>query len=121
MSRLQRDLTDSTVLRNTGVPLAHTVIAFRSILKGLGKLVINLDAIDRDLEGNWAVIAEGVQTILRREMYPEPYEALKELTRTGKPVTREAMMEFIDGLKVADRVKEELRSLSPRTYTGMFF
>ncbi|MDR1671417.1 MAG: adenylosuccinate lyase [Alistipes sp.] len=121
VSRLQRDLTDSTVLRNTGVPLAHTVIAFRSILKGLGKLVINLDAIDRDLDANWAVIAEGIQTILRREMYPSPYEALKSLTRTGKPITREAMMEFIDGLRVDDKVKTELRALSPRTYTGMFF
>ncbi|MDR2883425.1 MAG: adenylosuccinate lyase [Alistipes sp.] len=121
VSRLQRDLTDSTVLRNTGVPLAHTVIAFRSILRGLGKLVINLDAIDRDLEGNWAVIAEGVQTILRREMYPEPYEALKALTRTGKPIGREEMMAFIEGLDVGEKVKEELRALSPRTYTGIFF
>jgi adenylosuccinate lyase len=121
VSRLQRDLTDSTVLRNTGVPLAHTVIAFRSILKGLNKLVINLDAIDHDLDANWAVIAEGVQTILRREMYPSPYEALKALTRTGKPITREAMAEFIDGLSVSDEVKAELHALSPRTYTGMMF
>jgi adenylosuccinate lyase len=97
------------------------VIAFRSILKGLGKLVINIDAIDRDLDGNWAVIAEGIQTILRREMYPSPYEALKALTRTGKPITREAMQEFIDGLAVSDSVKAELHALSPRTYTGMFF
>jgi adenylosuccinate lyase len=97
------------------------VIAFRSILKGLGKLVLNLDAIDRDLDDNWAVIAEGIQTILRREMYPSPYEALKALTRTGKRITREAMTEFIDGLDVSDKVKEELRALSPRTYTGMMF
>ncbi len=121
VSRLQRDLTDSTVLRNTGVPLAHTVIAFKAILKGLDKLIINLDAIDHDLDSNWAVIAEGIQTILRREMYPAPYEALKALTRTGKPVTKEAMMAFIDGLDVNDKVKAELRTLSPRTYTGMFF
>jgi adenylosuccinate lyase len=121
VSRLQRDLTDSTVLRNTGVPLAHTVIAFRSILKGLGKLVLNPAAIDRDLEGNWAVIAEGIQTILRREMYPEPYEALKALTRTGKPIGREEMRAFIEELNVSEAVKEELRALSPRTYTGMFF
>ncbi len=121
VSRLQRDLTDSTVLRNTGVPLAHTVIAFKSILKGIGKLIINVEAIDRDLESNWAVIAEGVQTILRREMYPEPYEALKALTRTGKPITREAMTEFIDGLDVSEKVKTELRALSPKTYTGMMF
>ncbi len=121
VSRLQRDLTDSTVLRNTGVPLAHTVIAFRSILKGLGKLVINLDAIDHDLDANWAVIAEGVQTILRREMYPEPYEALKALTRTGKPVGREEMKAFIEGLEVSEAVKEELRALTPRTYVGMMF
>ncbi|MDR2890114.1 MAG: adenylosuccinate lyase [Alistipes sp.] len=121
VSRLQRDLTDSTVLRNAGVPLAHTVIAFRSVLKGLGKLVLNVDAIDRDLDANWAVVAEGVQTILRREMYPAPYEALKALTRTGKPIGREEMAEFIDGLDVSDAVKEELRALSPRTYTGIMF
>jgi adenylosuccinate lyase len=121
VSRLQRDLTDSTVLRNTGVPLAHTVIAFRSILKGLGKLVLNVDAIDRDLDDNWAVIAEGIQTILRREMYPSPYEALKALTRTGKRITHETMTEFIDGLDVPENVKKELRALSPRTYTGMHF
>ena len=121
ISRLQRDLTDSTVLRNTGVPMAHTVIAFKSILKGLSKLIINTEAIDHDLDSNWAVIAEGIQTILRREFYPSPYEALKSLTRTNRPITREDIMEFIDGLDVSDRVKEELRALSPRTYTGMIF
>ncbi len=121
ISRLQRDLTDSTVLRNTGVPMAHTVIAFKSILKGLSKLIINTEAIDRDLDSNWAVIAEGIQTILRRELYPSPYEALKSLTRTNRPITREDIMEFIDGLNVSEKVKNELRALSPRTYTGMIF
>lgn len=119
VSRLQRDLTDSTVLRNTGVPIAHTVIAFRSIMKGLGKLIINPDAIDRDLEKNWAVVAEGIQTILRRENYPSPYEALKALTRTNKPITKETIREFIDTLDVSESVKDELRKLSPQTYTGI--
>jgi adenylosuccinate lyase len=121
VSRLQRDLTDSTVLRNTGVPIAHTVIAYRSILKGLGKLIINRPAIERDLEENWAVVAEGIQTILRREMYPSPYEALKALTRTGGHITREVIREFIDGLEVSESVKAELRALSPSTYTGITF
>ncbi len=121
VSRLQRDLTDSTVLRNTGVPIAHTVVAFRSILKGLGKLVLNREVIERDLDANWAVVAEGIQTILRREMYPEPYEALKGLTRTGKAVSREDIAAFIDGLDVADSVKAELRALSPRSYVGIVF
>lgn len=121
VSRLQRDLTDSTVLRNTGVPLAHTVVAFKSILKGLNKLIINTEAIDRDLDNNWAVVAEGIQTILRRENYPSPYEALKALTRTGKAIGREEIAEFIDGLDVAEAVKTELRALSPRTYTGITF
>lgn len=120
VSRLQRDLTDSTVLRNTGVPIAHTIIAFRSIMKGLDKLIINPDAIDRDLENNWAVVAEGIQTILRRENYPSPYEALKALTRTNKPITKETMREFIDTLDVSDSVKKELRRLSPQTYTGIY-
>ncbi len=121
ISRLQRDLTDSTVLRNTGVPMAHTVIAFKSILKGLSKLIINTEAIDHDLDSNWAVIAEGLQTILRREFYPSPYEALKSLTRTNRPITKEDIMAFIDGLDVSEKVKDELRALSPRTYTGMVF
>ncbi len=120
VSRLQRDLTDSTVLRNIGVPLGHTVIAFRAMLRGLDKLIINPDAIERDLEANWAVVAEGVQTILRRENYPSPYEALKALTRTGKPINKETIRDFIDGLEVSESVKEELRRLSPQTYTGVF-
>ncbi|MDR0907949.1 MAG: adenylosuccinate lyase [Rikenellaceae bacterium] len=121
VSRLQRDLTDSTVLRNTGVPVAHTVIAMKSILKGLGKLIINRPAIERDLDDNWAVVAEGIQTILRRDGYPSPYEALKALTRTGGHITSEVITEFIDGLNVSESVKEELRAISPATYTGMDF
>lgn len=120
ISRLQRDLTDSTVLRNIGVPIGHTVIAFRSILKGLDKLIINPEAIDRDLEQNWAVVAEGIQTILRRENYPSPYEALKTLTRTNRAITREDIKEFIDSLNVARDVKEELHKLTPQTYTGVY-
>lgn len=120
VSRLQRDLTDSTVLRNVGVPLAHTVIAFRSLEKGLDKLIVNTEAIDGDLERNWAVVAEGIQTILRRENYPNPYEALKALTRTNRAVTREDIRAFIDALDVSEKVKEELRALTPRTYTGIF-
>lgn len=121
ISRLQRDLTDSTTLRNAGVPLAHTVIAFKSLMKGLDKLVINLDIIERDLDSNWAVVAEGIQTILRREHYPEPYEALKALTRTNRLITQEVITEFIDSLDVSDSLKEELHNLSPKTYTGIRF
>ena len=121
VSRLQRDLTDSTVLRNIGVPMAHTIIAFRSILKGLNKLLLNEKAIDADLESNWAVVAEGIQTVLRRENYPNPYEALKALTRTGEAISRDDIRAFIDGLDVDERVKVELRALSPRTYTGVKF
>jgi adenylosuccinate lyase len=120
VSRLQRDLTDSTVLRNIGVPMGHTVIALRAMLRGLEKLIINPDAIERDLEANWAVVAEGIQTILRRENYPSPYEALKALTRTGRPVTREDIRVFIDSLDVPHGVKEELRKLTPQTYTGVY-
>ena len=112
ISRLQRDLTDSTVLRNVGVPMAHTIVSFQSILKGLNKLI-------GDLEHNWAVVAEGIQTILRRESYPNPYEALKALTRTNKAITHEDIALFIDGLDVSESVKEELRRLSPQTYTGI--
>ena len=119
VSRLQRDLTDSTVLRNIGVPIAHTVIAIRSLQKGIGKLLLNKEAIDRDLENNWAVVAEGIQTILRREGYPNPYEALKALTRTNEQVNAETMVEFIDNLDVSKDVKEELKLLSPQTYTGI--
>lgn len=120
VSRLQRDLTDSTVLRNMGVPIAHTVIAFKSIMKGLSKLIINPEAINNDLENNWAVVAEGIQTILRRENYPAPYEALKALTRTNRPITKADIKEFITNLDVSHSVKEELRRLSPQTYTGIY-
>ena len=120
VSRLQRDLTDSTVLRNIGVPVAHTLIAVSSLMKGLGKLIINREAIDRDLDDNWAVVAEGIQTILRREKYPNPYEALKALTRTNKGITQADIAAFIDGLDVPEPVKQELRALTPPTYIGIF-
>ncbi len=119
VSRLQRDLTDSTVLRNIGVPLAHTIIAIKSLQKGLSKLLLNQSAIDRDLEDNWAVVAEAIQTILRRESYPNPYEALKELTRTNTVITAKSIAEFIETLEVSEAVKEELRSISPQSYTGV--
>ena len=119
ISRLQRDLTDSTVLRNVGVPMAHTIVSFQSILKGLNKLIVNQEKILGDLEHNWAVVAEGIQTILRRESYPNPYEALKALTRTNKAITHEDIALFIDGLDVSESVKEELRRLSPQPYTGI--
>lgn len=118
VSRLQRDLTDSTVLRNVGVPMAHTVIAVESTLKGLSKLILNQPAIDRDLDSMWSVVAEGIQTILRREGYPHPYETLKQLTRTNAKVTAESISAFIDTLAVSPEVKAELRRLSPHTYTG---
>ena len=119
VSRLQRDLTDSTVLRNIGVPFGHSLIAFESILKGLGKLLLNREAIDRDLENNWAVVAEAIQTVLRREAYPNPYEALKALTRTGGHISQESIAAFIDSLDVNDRVKEELHAITPMNYTGI--
>ncbi|EAR14444.1 adenylosuccinate lyase [Robiginitalea biformata] len=119
VSRLQRDLTDSTVLRNIGVPLAHTLIAFRATLKGLGKLLLNAPRIAADLEANWAVVAEAIQTILRREGYPNPYEALKGLTRTNQAITAETMSEFIDTLEVSEGVKKELRAIRPENYTGV--
>jgi adenylosuccinate lyase len=119
ISRLQRDLTDSTVLRNVGVPFAHTMIATQSILKGLNKLLLNETAIYRDLDDNWAVVAEGIQTILRRESYPNPYEALKELTRTNEAITEISIREFIKTLDVSESVKEELRRITPRDYTGV--
>ncbi len=118
VSRLQRDLTDSTVLRNVGVPMAHMMIAIASTLKGLGKLLLNETAINRDLDGMWNVVAEGIQTILRREGYPKPYETLKELTRVNTTVTAESIAAFIDTLNVSAEVKEELHRLSPHTYTG---
>lgn len=119
VSRLQRDLTDSTVLRNVGVPMGHMVISIQSTLKGLRKLLLNKDAIYRDLDNCWAVCAEGIQTILRREAYPHPYEALKALTRTNSAITAESISNFIDTLEVSDKVKEELRAITPHTYTGM--
>ena len=119
VSRLQRDLTDSTVIRNIGVPLAHGFIALKSTTKGLDKLLLNNEAIERDLENNWAVVAEGIQTILRREGYPKPYEALKGLTRTNRHITRELISEFIDGLAVNDQVKQELKAITPQSYTGI--
>jgi adenylosuccinate lyase len=118
ISRLQRDLTDSTVTRNLGVPLAHTVIALKSLLKGLGKLTLNAEALQADLEANWAVVAEGIQTVLRREGHPRAFEALKALTRTHGPVTRETIRAFIAGLDVAPEVKAELGRLTPQGYTG---
>jgi len=118
VSRLQRDLTDSTVLRNIGVPFGHTILAFRSIHKGLGKLVLNEPAIHADLERNWAVVAEAIQTVLRRENYPSPYEALKELTR-GQEINEKAIRAFIDGLKISKSLKKELHAITPWNYTGV--
>ncbi len=118
VSRLQRDLTDSTVLRNVGVPVAHQVIALNSLKKGLGKLILNEEAIEADLERNWAVVAEAIQTILRRENYPNPYETLKALTRTGSVINHQTISDFIDRLDIREEVKEELRAITPMTYTG---
>lgn len=119
VSRLQRDLTDSTVLRNIGVPFAHTLIAFKSIEKGLSNLIVNDSKIYEDLENNWAVVSEAIQTILRRENYPNPYEALKDLTRGKKQIDKTAIHSFIDSLKVADGIKKELKKISPQNYTGI--
>jgi adenylosuccinate lyase len=119
LSRLQRDLTDSTVLRNTGVPLAHTVIAIQSSLKGLRKLLLNETAIYKELDNCWNVVAEAIQTILRREGYPNPYETLKELTRTNQPITETSIKEFIKNLDINEQVKNELRMITPHTYTGV--
>jgi len=118
VSRLQRDLTDSTVLRNIGVPMAHTMIAFRSIMKGLGKLIVNEAAINADLERNWAVVAEAIQTVLRREGFEKPYEALKALTRTNEAITQDSIHNFIAGLNVSPQVKEELMEITPFSFTG---
>jgi adenylosuccinate lyase len=118
VSRLQRDLTDSTVTRNIGVPMAHTLIALKSLKRGLDKLIINESKIADDLENNWAVVAEAIQTILRRENYPDPYNALKALTRTHQVITKESIQEFIESLKVNEAVKEELRNITPQNYTG---
>ena len=119
VSRLQRDLTDSTVLRNIGVPVAHTLIAIKSTLRGLNKLLLNESTIAEDLEDNWAVVAEAIQTILRREAYPNPYEALKELTRTNHRVSAETISEFVETLQVSDSVKEEIKRITPANYTGI--
>lgn len=119
VSRLQRDLTDSTVTRNIGVPVAHSLIAIRSLEKGIGKLILNEERVSADLENNWAVVAEGIQTVLRREGFPKPYEALKALTRTGGHITREAISTFIDTLPVSDDVKAELHAITPHNYTGI--
>ena len=119
LSRLQRDLTDSTVLRNIGVPMAHTLIALKSTVRGLKKLLLNREVIQSDLEANWAVVAEAIQTILRREGYPNPYEALKELTRTNHQVNQATIAEFVDNLDISENVKQELKSISPSNYTGL--
>ena len=119
ISRLQRDLTDSTVLRNVGVPLGHTLIAFKSTVKGLGKLLLNEPKFAQDLENNWAVVAEAIQTILRRESYPNPYEALKGLTRTNEAITQSSISNFIDTLEVSDAIKTELKAITPSNYTGI--
>jgi adenylosuccinate lyase len=118
ISRLQRDLTDSTVLRNIGVPIGHTLVAFNSMMKGLNKLIVNPDKINSDLDSNWAVIAEAIQTILRREGYHKPYEALADLTRTNQKITREDMQNFIENLDISDTLKTELKSVTPFNYTG---
>jgi adenylosuccinate lyase len=119
VSRLQRDLTDSTVLRNVGVPMAHSLIAIKSTLKGLGKLLLHEDSIKSDLDNCWAVVAEGIQTILRREGYPNPYETLKNLTRTNSTITEDSIHDFIKTLDVSEEVKKELMNISPSNYTGM--
>jgi adenylosuccinate lyase len=119
VSRLQRDLTDSTVIRNTGVPLAHSMIAFRSLLKGIDKLILNEEKMAQDLDENWAVISEAIQTILRRENYPDPFEALKELTRGNAKINRQKLHKFIDGLKISAQVKNELKKITPENYTGL--
>ena len=119
ISRLQRDLTDSTVLRNVGVPFGHTLIGFTSTLKGLNKLLLNKEKFEQDLENNWAVVAEAIQTILRREAYPNPYEALKGLTRTNEKITQKSIADFIDTLAVYDAIKKELKVITPANFTGI--
>jgi adenylosuccinate lyase len=119
ISRLQRDLTDSTVLRNVGVPFGHTIIGFKSTLKGLDKLLLNTPKFAQDLENNWAVVAEAIQTILRREGYPNPYEALKGLTRTNDTINEQSISKFIDTLDVSEAIKTELKAINPSNYTGI--
>jgi adenylosuccinate lyase len=120
VSRLQRDLTDSTVLRNVGVPFGHTILAFKSVSKGMDKLILNEAKLHEDLENNWAVVAEAIQTVLRRENYPQPYEALKALTRGGEQITQKTMHKFIDGLKISATLKKELKAITPHNYTGIW-
>ena len=119
ISRLQRDLTDSTVLRNVGVPFSHTTIAISSTIKGINKLIVNKTKIDSDLNENWAVIAEAIQTVLRREGFPNPYEALKELTRINSEINKKTIHEFIDSLEIDNKIKNELKEISPSNYTGI--
>jgi adenylosuccinate lyase len=119
ISRLQRDLTDSTVLRNIGVPFAHTILALKSIDKGLDKLVLNREKLNQDLDENWAVVAEAIQTVLRRENYPKPFETLKDLTRGKGNINRQSIHRFIDKLKVTAAVKKELKAITPHNYTGL--
>ena len=119
ISRLQRDLTDSTVLRNIGVPIAHTIIGINSTIKGINKLLVNSDKINEDLENNWIVIAEGIQNILRKEGYPNPYEALKGLTRTNQSINKLSIGNFIERLEISDEIKKELIAITPSNYTGI--
>jgi adenylosuccinate lyase len=119
ISRLQRDLTDSTVIRNAGVPFAHIVIAFKSMIKGLDKLLLNKDAITNELNNQWAVVAEAIQTVLRRENYPKPYETLKELTRVNEGITEQSIHNFIDSLNLNEIIKNELKAITPQNYTGI--
>jgi len=119
VSRLQRDLTDSTVIRNIGVPMAHSLIAWKSLLKGMNKLILNEQKLKKDLDDNWAVVSEAIQTILRRENYPNPYEALKALTRGNDGITQSTMIRFIDGLKISKKLKDELKSITPENYIGI--
>jgi adenylosuccinate lyase len=120
ISRLQRDLTDSTVLRNIGVPLAHLLLSLKSTMRGLDKLILNEEKLKNDLENNWAVVAEAIQTILRRENYPNPYETLKALTRTNSKIDQETFLQFIQSLDLNEQVKEELRKITPHNYTGVY-
>ena len=118
-SRLQRDLSDSTVLRNIGVPFSHTIISMKSIMKGLDKLIVNKTKINNELEENWIIISEAIQTILRREGYPNPYESLKELTRKNSSITKEILHKFIDSLEIDEKIKNELKVITPSNYTGI--
>ena len=120
ISRLQRDLTDSTVIRNIGIPISHTILAINSIQKGLQKLILNEQKIAFDLEDNWAIVAEAIQTVLRRENYPKPYEALKKLTRSNEKMTKESLHTFIDSLEIKSSIKKELKSFTPFNYVGIF-